>query len=129
TLSNAGGTAMSWTISQTTNWFDLSATSGTLAAGDSTNIFVSLNANAYALTPGSYSGTIGFTNTTNGAGNTTRAVSLGIAQFGVTPTTGFVSTGPVGGGFSPSNTVYTLTNSSSSVSLTWGASASQTWLT
>ena len=67
---------------KTANWLTLSATSGSLGAGASTNVTVSINANANSLSAGAYSDTIGFTNTTNGAGNTTRAVSLNVSSFG-----------------------------------------------
>jgi len=49
---------------------------GTLAAGATTNITVSVNANANSLTPGSYRDTVGFTNLNNGLGNTAYPVSL-----------------------------------------------------
>jgi hypothetical protein len=67
---------MDWTASNTANWLSLSATSGNMAGGDSTNITASINANANGLPAGSYSDTVFFTNVTNGAGNTTRSVSL-----------------------------------------------------
>ena len=76
TLSNSGGDVLSWTASNTANWLTLSATAGTLSVGASTNITASINANAKSLAAGGYSDTVSFTNVTNGAGNTTRAVSL-----------------------------------------------------
>ncbi len=127
-VSNAGSTSMGWTVSKTASWLNLSATNGTLAAGQSTNIFVSINANANSLAPGVYTDTLGFTNTTNGAGNTTRPVTLSATQLGVSPSTDFASLGPVGGGFTPGSKVYTLTNASAASSLTWGASKTEAWL-
>jgi uncharacterized repeat protein (TIGR01451 family) len=75
-LGNTGSVTMNWTVSNTATWLTLSATSGALAGGDSTNVTVSINANANGLAAGSYSDTVSFTNATNGAGNTTRAISL-----------------------------------------------------
>ena len=76
TLSNSGGATLSWTASITANWLTLSATAGTLAPSSNTTVTVSINANANSLAVGNYSDTVSFTNTTNGAGNDTRSVSL-----------------------------------------------------
>jgi hypothetical protein len=76
TLSNSGAAPLNWTACKTANWLTLSASSGTLAAGATTNITVSVNANANSLTPGSYRDTVGFTNLNNGLGNTAYPVSL-----------------------------------------------------
>jgi PKD repeat protein len=81
TVSNIGGLAMNWTATNSSTWLTLSATSGTLAASASTNVTATINANASSLPGGSYSDTIGFTNATNGAGNTTRAVTLNMFGF------------------------------------------------
>ncbi len=84
TLSNTGSTTINWTAAKTAAWVDLSATSGTLAAGASTTVSASINANANALAIGSHSDTATFTNTTNGNGNTTRGVSLTVTLIPAT---------------------------------------------
>ena len=76
TLQNAGGSSINWTASKGKSWVTLSAGSGTLAAGGSANVTVSINSNANSQSVGSYSDTITFQNTTNGSGNTSRSVSL-----------------------------------------------------
>lgn len=79
TLQNTGGTAINYQITKTKNWLDISLpTSGTLNPGQSTNKTVSINSNCLTLMEGTYSDTITFTNTTNGNGNTTRTVELGV---------------------------------------------------
>lgn len=77
-LTNRGDASLSWTANKTAGWLTLSATSGSLAPGAGANVTVSINASANSLAAGNYSDTIGFTNTTDGTGNTTRAVSLSV---------------------------------------------------
>jgi hypothetical protein len=131
TLQNTGSVTLNWTASKGATWVTLSTTSGSLAAGASTTVDVSINANANSLAAGAYSDTVSFTNTTNGAGNTTRAVALTVnapANLSVTPTGGLSSSGTQGGPFSPSTQTYTLQNTGS-VTLNWTASKSATWTT
>ncbi|MBX7207847.1 MAG: sulfatase-like hydrolase/transferase [Verrucomicrobiaceae bacterium] len=91
TLSNTGTGTMSWTAAKTAAWLDLSATSGTLAAGATTTVTASINAtNANSLAAATYNDTITFTNAYNGTGNTTRSASLlitnGVPTAPATPT-------------------------------------------
>jgi hypothetical protein len=76
TLSNSGGTALGWSVGTAENWISLSAASGTLAAGGSTNITISVNASANLLPAANYNALAVFLNTTSGTGNTTRPVNL-----------------------------------------------------
>ena len=130
-LTNIGGTTLSWTASITANWLSLSATSGTLVAGDTTNITVSINGNANGLAANLYSDTVAFTNISNGMGNMTEPVSLTVnptpAQLAVGPLSGFNPSGYVGGPFSPSSQTYSLTNIGGTT-LSWTASITATWL-
>ncbi len=80
TLQNTGNTSIDWSASATQNWVALSTNSGTLAPGANTTVTVSIGAAAANLAAGSYSDAVTFTNLTNGNGNTTRAVTLTIAQ-------------------------------------------------
>jgi phosphatidylinositol-3-phosphatase len=130
-LSNTGGVAMVWSASKTVNWLDLSATSGTLAAGASTNIDVSINANANSFLAGSYSDTVSFA-TSNGSGNATRPVSLTVinpaAQLVVSPASAFGTGGPPGGPFNPISQTYAVSNSGGA-SMSWTANNTANWLT
>lgn len=77
TLSNAGIEGLlSFTATADQPWIGVSTAGGNITGGSSTTVTVSINANANALAPGNYSGTVTFTNTTNGIGDTTRSVNL-----------------------------------------------------
>ncbi len=75
-LSNTGGQPLDWTASTTANWVTLSPTSGTLAAGASASVTVSLGVQATSLAAGNHAGPVQFKNTTNGLGNVARYVAL-----------------------------------------------------
>ena len=78
TLQNSGNPAITWSASNTQTWVTLSSIGGSLAPGATATVTVSLSANADTLAVGSYSDTVSFINTTNGSGNTTRAVNLAV---------------------------------------------------
>ena len=93
TIQNTGGTSINWSVSKGQSWITLSATSGSLAAGVSATVAVSINTNANSLSAGSYSDMVLFNNTTGGKGNTSRAVSLVVGSIAYTYT---FSTNPPG---------------------------------
>jgi hypothetical protein len=129
TLQNTGGASINWTCTKLQAWTTLSAASGTLASGATATVTVSINTAANALAAGAYADTVTFTNTTNGTGNATRAVSLTITTAGVltvTPAGGLTTTGPVGGPFTPSSQSYNLQNTGGT-SINWTAAKTQTW--
>jgi PKD repeat protein len=99
TLTNVGNALMNWTANNSTTWLTLSATSGSLGVGASTSVTATINANANSLSPGSFFDTIGFTNTSSGAGNTTRAVSLSVSvgNFGFYSDFSTFASGPLAG--------------------------------
>ncbi len=76
TITNTGGASMTWSASKTQSWLTISSTSGTLAPSATATVNATINSAANSLSAGSYSDTITFTNSTNGTGNTTRAVAL-----------------------------------------------------
>jgi PKD repeat protein len=75
----------------------LSAASGTLAAGSSIVVTGTIKSNAINLAAGNYSDVIGFTNTSNHAGDTTRDVSLDVISFGFFDDFGTFSSGDLVG--------------------------------
>ena len=76
TIMNTGGASMAWTASKTQSWLTLDNTGGTLAPSATATVNATINSAANSLSAGSYNDTITFTNSTNGTGNTTRAVAL-----------------------------------------------------
>lgn len=120
TLTNIGSTSINWTVGKTQNWASLSSTGGTLAAGQSTNVTVSINTNANSLGVGSYNDTVTFTNSTNGNGTATRAVSLTVNPIAATVTLGNLTQNFDG---SPKPVSVTTTPAGLSHSVTYNGSA------
>ena len=77
-LTNSGGASLDWLATSAANWLSLSASGGTLPAGASTNVTISLNVNASSLAAGTYSDTVSFTNLTTGLGSTNFPVTLNV---------------------------------------------------
>ncbi len=88
TIQNTGTTSLNWTASKSAAWVTLSSTGGSLAAGASTMVTVTINSAANSLAIGNYNDTVNFTNTTSGNGNTTRNVTLAVTAIPATVTLG-----------------------------------------
>ena len=80
TVANTGIGSLNFTASTTLPWVTVSPTSGTLAEGASTSVAVTLNEGANSLAGGAYGASVFFANSTNGLGNTSRALSLNIVE-------------------------------------------------
>lgn len=77
TLTNAGSSPINYTVSKTASWLELTPTGGVLQPGASTTVTASISVEAQKeLKEGVHKDTLSFTNTTNGKGNTSRAVKL-----------------------------------------------------
>lgn len=131
TLSNTGGSTIDWSATKTHNWISMSRMSGTLAVGESMTVGVAISSAANTLAAGNYSGSVTFTNTTNGTGNTTRGVSLSVLAPGVlvvAPSTHYATSGNVGGTtWAPASKSYTLTNAGAQ-SLNWSVTKTAAWV-
>ena len=129
TLNNTNATTLNWAVAKNASWLDLSASSGTLDAGTSTDITVTVNSAANSFLGGIYSDTVTFSNATT-LGWVPRSVNLTVltpGQLAVSPVNTFSVMELVGGPFSPASQDYTLSNTGS-ISLNWTASATATWL-
>jgi hypothetical protein len=78
TLTNSGGSGLAWTASKGQSWLSLSGTSGSLAAGATTNVTVAVNTDADSLAAGRYGDTVFFTDTSNPTRPHVRHVELGV---------------------------------------------------
>jgi hypothetical protein len=76
-LSNSGDASLDWTAAATQSWVALSSQSGTLDAGATTTVTVSIDQNnAAGLTPQAYHDDVAFTNSSNGFGDSSTGVDL-----------------------------------------------------
>jgi hypothetical protein len=130
TLKATSGT-LNYSISGIPSWLTASSTSGSVGTGGTTITFT-VNSSANSLTPDTYTGTISFTNTTNGQGNATRTASLTVNSTStpaleVSPQTNIASSGKRFGPFSPSSFQYTL--KATSGTLNYSITGLPSWLT
>jgi hypothetical protein len=98
-LTNSGGSPLNWQIGSTSSWLNVSSISGTLSGSGQTFVTFGLNNVASNLVLGTYVANVWFTNQTitNVQG---RQFTLHVVEpLSVTPTNGFITTGPVGGPF------------------------------
>ncbi|MGC9034882.1 MAG: S8 family serine peptidase [Verrucomicrobiia bacterium] len=130
-ITNTGGLEVSWSASTSADWVSISPKTGILSVGQTTNVTVSINTNAYRLGIGTYNTDLTFSNLTGGSGSTRRSIMLIVngtnAVLEISPLTGINSTGYTGGPFSPQNALYTLLNSGDAP-LEWRASCGVNWI-
>ena len=83
TLTNRyDASSVGYSVSVDQAWVDLSSASGTIAAGGTADVTVSLNSGANTLSAGVYTANVSFTNTTDGVGDTQRQVRLTVGSAG-----------------------------------------------
>jgi uncharacterized repeat protein (TIGR01451 family) len=132
-LSHGGiGEGVIWAAAVNVNWIQLSATQGSLSAGQTATNLVTLTAVAGTLPPGTYLGNIFYTNVTRAQvitiGLTLQIDALQEGPLVLSPTTVFLAQGQVGGPFNPPTREYQLANNGLA-SLGWHASTLNNWLT
>lgn len=99
TLTNTGDMDLEWSASKKQSWTGLSATEGSLSPGSSTDVVVSIGPEGSALSPGAFTDTITFSNTSNREGDTTRSVVLTVREDDAAGNTSSSSGGGGGGCF------------------------------
>ena len=78
TLTNTGGRPIAWTVEVTQAWMTISKSGGTLAPGASDTVQITINTAANDLAVGTYADAVAFKNTTPGAGDCVRSISLSV---------------------------------------------------
>jgi hypothetical protein len=115
-LNNPGGGAIDFAVTEALSWLSVNPTSGSLGPGASTDVTVSISSSAASLSPDTYTGSVSFTNTTNGSGNTSRAASLSVTSPPSPPAITAPTPGSVLGG---SSVTFTWAQNDSTVSGWW----------
>ena len=128
TISNIGGSTLSWTASSTASWLTLNG--GSSASGTNSGSFAT-GVNINGLAVGTYSGSIAINAT--GATNTPQSIGVSLTiTTAPTPTIGlsasnFTFTG-VQGGSNPSTQNLIISNTGAGT-LSWSVSENTSWLT
>lgn len=125
TLSNSSPSSLTWSLINTSSWLNVSSAGGTVAAGGTTTVTISLNsvANSFDV------GTNATLTVSNGVSGVTQNFQFGLQVIDplvVAPATGLAASGAAGGPFNPVSQNFSLTNLGSS-SLNWQA-AGPPWL-
>ncbi len=103
-LTNSGGASLTWSVPGIPSWLNVAPGSGTLAAGASANVSVSLNATANTLSVGVYTATLSFSNqATHVAQN--RLFTLNVLSPNLVQNGGFEASSAGSTSFLPSWTV------------------------
>jgi subtilase family serine protease len=124
-LTNVGTSSLDWAMMNTSVWMNVSNGGGTLAAGASDSVVVSLNPVAANLTAGSYSASLWFSNVTSKVGHS-RFFTLNVNDPLVILPQKFLFSGPSGGPFVPGSLGVILTNASAGA-LNWGINNTSVW--
>jgi len=125
-ISNASPSETSWSLTNRVDWMAVSASTGFLAAGASTNIDITFTTNTYDMPEGYSHTSIIFSNTTTHL-TQSRGVYLLLREPLALSSTVSTVEGPAGGPFTPASLVYTITNQSLA-SQDWTAAVTNSWL-
>jgi hypothetical protein len=132
TVTNPGEASIDFYAICPADWVTVTPGTGTIDPGGDDQVTVAIAAGAADLPVGTYDTQVTFSTEPDGAGGTIRAVSLTVspadAVLHVSPATGLAAGGVEGGPFTPSNQVYTVTNSGE-VSIDFYAACTADWVT
>jgi hypothetical protein len=128
-VTNTGTASSIFFTSATASWYRVAPSMGTLGAGESRNVSISITSDANGLPAGTYNGSVSFLMFFTSA-SAVRNVTLSVTGSGlvVTPGSSFTASGPTGGPFAPSSANYQVANTSTG-SVNWTATVNQSWVT
>jgi hypothetical protein len=126
-LTNTTGTALCWSLINTSSWLSASSMGGTFDPEATTNEVITINAAADTLAPGTYSASIQFSNWTTGVAQTFPFSLQVIQPLVITPPVLTFVSGWPNGPFSRTSLCFTLTNLGAAP-LNWQAGSTTNWL-
>lgn len=127
-LTNTGLAPLNWSLNNTSTWLSASPSSGTLPAGGSDAVTVSLNTVASGLPAGTYTASLCFSNVTTKVGHSRFFTLTTVDPLVVLPPTALFFSGPPGGPFVGAAPGITLTNPTA-CPLSFRCGATAAWLT
>ncbi len=125
TISNTGGSTLSWTATKTQSWLTLSSASGTAPAT------LSIGVNTAGLTAATYTDTVTINASGVGGSPATVTVTLNLSAAAnpvLSVSTGTLTFGASAGGSNPAAQPVTISNTGGGT-LNWTATKTQSWLT
>ncbi|MBN1123467.1 MAG: PD40 domain-containing protein [Sedimentisphaerales bacterium] len=129
-LTNTSDTALFWGVEADADWVDYDPDWGSLGAGQSITLTVSLNAETDQLVSGEHRATLTLTDITHDQQGTVDVI-LNVGTFPgvltVTPSDPFLPIGIYGGPFTPDSKIYTLSNTGGA-RLFWSLDTLPDWL-
>ena len=130
-VSNSGSGPLHWAGAVSNGWLAVSAQEGWLLPNLSTNIALSVNGTAGTLGPGTYAGSIVFSDLKS-SGSLSRTVELFVlpreSELAVLPDTTTQVQGQLQGPFRPDTASYVITNRGDTL-LSWSVASSADWFT
>jgi subtilase family serine protease len=126
-LTNAGAGAIAWGLASPPSWIEFSASNGIVPAGSATTLTVTTSQAATNLAVGGYGVDLPLSNLTAGVAHAVPIFLEVSDPLILTPATGMVVNGPVGGPFSVTSQEISLSNASAA-SLNWTVTSGSGYL-
>jgi len=127
-LTNSGASSLNWSLVNTSAWLNVSTTSGTLAAGATNIVTISLATAANSLAIGNYAAIVKLTNWNSHVVQSLLFTLQAQQSLAVAPAAGFTAAGLAGGPFNPNSGSFQLTNTGNG-SLKCSLINTSAWLT
>jgi hypothetical protein len=125
-ITNAGTSALVWSLVNTSVWLTASSSGGTLAAGTGNSVTVNLNTAGSNLIAGTYLASLSFSNVTSHVGHYRNFTLKTTDPLVILPPAKFMFAGPPGGPFAPASKGIILTNPSPGT-VNWSLNNTSVW--